>query len=315
MNSMKEAMTSILGGASEAITYFQEYMGELWEHLQEVATSSWTSCHHYLGVLGEHLEPVFTVPREDQAMKVVDLAEGVQTTMIDNENLDELTEDITALEPKLRRETFENSIMMGQAKERRFLLVFILIAQTMVILLMLGLLVFLSGAAPASPPPAALVSVDYLRLATDLLAGTLPLLLLWLLSRSGQSWQGVERYPWGQESLLREDQGQGLWFFGPQGASTLTSPLPTMVTNTDLSSQEEVAPHYQLTAANMIDMEKPVFAFCCCGHPEFAHSFYYHMIAAERYPGYDRYKKVKRPVEEKTEDLKKMMTSKEAKVV
>ena len=79
----------------------------------------------------------------------------------------------------------------------------------MVILLMLGLLMFLSGPAPASTPPAALVPVDYLRwttsppppspasrLAMDLLAGALPpllLLLLWLLSNSEQSWQGVER--------------------------------------------------------------------------------------------------------------------------
>ena len=65
MNSIKEAMTKILDGASNATTYLQEDLGELWEHLQQAVTSSWTSCHHYMGVFGEHLESVFTVAREN----------------------------------------------------------------------------------------------------------------------------------------------------------------------------------------------------------------------------------------------------------
>ena len=27
----------------------------------------------------------------------------------------------------------------------------------------------------------------------------------------------VPRFPWGEESLLREDTDEGLWFFGPAG--------------------------------------------------------------------------------------------------
>ena len=105
----------------------------------------------------------------------------IDNVKISKKKLEALTKNITELEPKLMRETFENSSRMRQAKERHFLMIVILIAQvtlqlllfdpylpqTMVILLMLGLLMFLSGPATASTPPAALVSEDYLRWPTS----------------------------------------------------------------------------------------------------------------------------------------------------
>ena len=153
-------------------------VGDLVEDVQKVVADNVKTAKKKLGKLTEDIKD----GAKNQAKLVVDIAEDVQKTMIDNlktskEKLEELTEDIIVLEPKLRRETFENSSRMGQAKERRFLLVVILITQvtlplllsdpyllqTMAILLMLGLQMFLSGPAPASTPPKALISVDYLR--------------------------------------------------------------------------------------------------------------------------------------------------------
>ena len=82
--------------------------------------------------------------------------------------------------PKLRRETFENSSRMQKFMERHFLLVLITIvqvsssgtlsfphllslSQTIIILLMLGLLVFLGSGLPAAAPQPSKESVDWLR--------------------------------------------------------------------------------------------------------------------------------------------------------
>ena len=103
---------------------------DLVEDVQKVVADNVKTSMKKLGKLTEDIKD----GAKYQAKLVVDLAEDVQKTMIDNlktskEMLEELTKDITALEPKLRRETFENSSKMGQAKERRFHLVIILIAQ------------------------------------------------------------------------------------------------------------------------------------------------------------------------------------------
>ena len=98
------------------------------------------------------------------------------------------------MKPRLRRETFENSFMLSRVGGRQFLLVLLIIAQvmiqiemlmmqykmlmlmfmpalmlsvqTIVILLMLGLLFFLGGAPPASPRPLPVAEpgLDWLRL-------------------------------------------------------------------------------------------------------------------------------------------------------
>ena len=95
---------------------------------------------------------------------------------------------------------------------RPFLLTVIIVAQTIVILLMLGLLVALGGGDPA-PADAA---PDLLRVPLNLLAAALPPLLAWLLSASSarDSWEGVRPWAWGEESLLREDRDEGLTLHG-----------------------------------------------------------------------------------------------------
>ena len=101
---------------------------------------------------------------------------------------------VEEMKPRLRRETFENSFMLSRVGGRQFLLVLLIIAQvmiqiemlmmqykmlmlmfmpalmlsvqTIVILLMLGLLFFLGGAPPASPRPVPVAEpgLDWLRL-------------------------------------------------------------------------------------------------------------------------------------------------------
>jgi len=121
----------------------------------------------------------------------------------------------------LRRETLENSAILNRVGERPFLLELLVIVQSVVILLMLGL-VFLTSSPPPPPSPPTLVvpvaAFDWLRLLLDLLALTIIPFLVWLLANSAaKPYRGVKRLPWGEESLLREDTDESLWFFGPAG--------------------------------------------------------------------------------------------------
>ena len=102
-----------------------------------------------------------------------------------------MAEMVEEVKPRLRRETFENSFMLNRVGRRQFLLLLLVIVQvmtdddekhadadvhaddrlmlsvqTVVILLMLGLLFFLGGAPPASPRPVPVADpgFDWLRL-------------------------------------------------------------------------------------------------------------------------------------------------------
>ena len=131
------------------------------------------------------------------------------------------------LKIELKRESFENSPRMERFKERKFLLVVINVMQAIIILLMLGLLLFMAEEKEAEqvstflplPDLSCLMekeSVDGLRLLMDLLGVGLIPLLAWLVSKASVGgWDGVCRWPWGDESLLREG-GDGLWYFGPK---------------------------------------------------------------------------------------------------
>ena len=95
---------------------------------------------------------------------------------------------------------------------------------------MLGLLMLLGGGVTTPPPAPAMPttkSMDWLWCISSLLttsripgllsASIFPL-LAWLRSNSAAApWDGVKRTPWSQESLLREDSDEFLWFFGPAG--------------------------------------------------------------------------------------------------
>jgi len=156
----------------------------------------------------------------DASMEVAEILELAESKLkeIKETKMEEMVEEV---KPRLRRETFENSLMLSRVGGRKFLLVLLVIAQTIVILLMLGLLFFLGGPpAPASPTPVPVPDpgMDWLRLLLDLLAASIIPLLTWLLANAAtKPYRGVKRCPWGEESLLREDTDESLWFFGPAG--------------------------------------------------------------------------------------------------
>merc|ERR1711990_1390223 len=77
--------------------------------------------------------------------EILELA-GSKLEEIKETKMEEMVEEV---KPRLRRETFENSLMLSRVGGRKFLLVLLVIAQTIVILLMLGLLFFLGG--PPAP--------------------------------------------------------------------------------------------------------------------------------------------------------------------
>merc|ERR1712215_286761 len=90
----------------------------------------------------------------------------------------------------------QNYSIMAKIQDKKILLMLINIVQAMIILLMSYLL---------------------LTILPVLLCVGLILLLGWLLSHWKKSRnQGVCRYPWGKESLLREGGREGLWYFGPE---------------------------------------------------------------------------------------------------
>ena len=122
---------------------------------------------------------------------------------------------------ELKIESFKKSPCMVKFKERKFLLVVINIMQAIIILLMLGLLVFMAEEKEAAPVPDLFClgdneSLDSVRILLDILGVGLIPLLAWLSMKGTVSYDGVSRYNWGEESLLRED-GDGLWHFGPAG--------------------------------------------------------------------------------------------------
>ena len=100
------------------------------------------------------------------------------------------------------------------------------IMQAIIILLMLGLLMFMSEKEEATMVPSSLLpdlsclmdieSVDWVRLLMDILGVGLIPLLAWLSMKGPVGYDGVSRFHCGEESLLR-DGGDGLWYFGPAG--------------------------------------------------------------------------------------------------
>merc|ERR1711990_716701 len=150
--------------------------------------------------------------------EILELA-GSKLEEMKETKMEEMVEEV---KPRLRRETYENSLMLSRVGGRQFLLGLLVIAQMIVILLMLGLLFFLGGAPPpASPTPVPVPAdhgIDWLRLLLNLLAVSIIPLLTWLLANAAaKPYRGVKRCPWGEESLLREDTDESLWFFGPAG--------------------------------------------------------------------------------------------------
>merc|ERR1711990_904135 len=77
--------------------------------------------------------------------EILELA-GFKLEEMKETKIEEMVEEV---KPRLRRETYENSLMLSRVGGRKFLLVLLVIAQTIVILLMLGLLFFLGG--PPAP--------------------------------------------------------------------------------------------------------------------------------------------------------------------
>ena len=127
---------------------------------------------------------------------------------------------------ELKIESFKNSPCMVKFKERKFLLIVINILQAIIILLMLGLLVFMAEKDEVSssilPDLSCLVdndSVDWVRILLDILGVGLIPLLAWLSMKGPVGCDGVSRFPWREESLLREGE-DGLWYFGPAGDGT-----------------------------------------------------------------------------------------------
>merc|ERR1712215_151721 len=118
----------------------------------------------------------------------------------------------------------QNYSIMAKIQDKKILLMLINIVQAMIILLMSYLLltmtekkveVVLSPVLSFFPPTAS--DTDWLTILPLLLCVGLILLLGWLLSHWKKSRnQGVCRYPWGKESLLREGGREGLWYFGPE---------------------------------------------------------------------------------------------------
>ena len=119
---------------------------------------------------------------------------------------------------------------MVKFKKRKFLLMVINIVQFIIILMMLGLLFFMIEEKETETDFVSDVlhlvedetAVDQMKILLALLCICLillmvllnmnSLLLFWQSKRSG----GVERYAWGEESLLRKGEGRGdVWSFGP----------------------------------------------------------------------------------------------------
>ena len=111
---------------------------------------------------------------------------------------------------------------MVKFKERKFLLQVINTVQFIIILLMLGLFMFMFEGKDA--PVISYVtenkkSVDWVKILLDLLGILLILLLAWFAKNPLLAWltpsDGVDRYAWGEESLLREGGDGPTWYFGP----------------------------------------------------------------------------------------------------
>ena len=114
---------------------------------------------------------------------------------------------------------------MVKFKERKFLLQVINTVQFIIIVLMLGLLMFMFEEKDAPYVTENKKSVDWVRILLILLdlLGILSiffiLLLAWFAKNPLLAWlsssDGVDKYAWGEESLLREGGDGPTWYFGP----------------------------------------------------------------------------------------------------
>ena len=129
---------------------------------------------------------------------------------------------------ELKLESFEKTPCMLKFKKRKFLLMVINIVQFIIILMMLGLLFFMIEEKETETDFVSDVlylvkdetAVDQMKTLLALLCICLILLMVLLNKSSLLFWQrkrsgGVERYAWGEESLLRKGEGRGVWSFGP----------------------------------------------------------------------------------------------------
>ena len=129
---------------------------------------------------------------------------------------------------ELKLESFEKTPCMVKFKKRKFLLMVINIVQFIIILMMLGLLFFMIEEKETETDFVSDIlylvedemTVDWMRMPMALLCICLILLMVWLNKNFLLAWQdkrsvGVERYAWGEESLLSEGEGRGTWHFGP----------------------------------------------------------------------------------------------------
>ena len=130
---------------------------------------------------------------------------------------------------ELKAERFEKTPCMMKFKERKFLLLVIDTVQFIIILLELCLLFFMMEEKKTETDFISDVlylvenetSVEWVNMNILLAVLGICLILLALLNiNSLLAWQGkksvgVEKYPWGEESLLREGGGRGTWYFGP----------------------------------------------------------------------------------------------------
>ena len=108
---------------------------------------------------------------------------------------------------------------MVKFRERKFLLQVINTVQFIIIVLMLGLLMFMFEEKDAPYVTENKKSVDWVRILLDLLGIFLILLLAWFAKNPLLAWlsssDGVDKYAWGEESLLREGGDGPTWYFGP----------------------------------------------------------------------------------------------------
>ena len=122
---------------------------------------------------------------------------------------------------ELKTESFEKTPCMVKYKERKFLMQVINTVQFIIILLMLGLLMFMFEEKETNVSYQTVIktSLDWVRILLDLLGIFLILLLAWLTKNPLLAWltpsDGVDRYAWGKESLLREGGDGPTWYFGP----------------------------------------------------------------------------------------------------
>lgn len=136
---------------------------------------------------------------------VLDLVDTAKDGL--EEGLDKAKELLESEEKaKLRRETFENTDRMERFKERKFLLVVITMMQvmnvtllflitypeTIIILLMLGLLVFSGDKTPAIAAEGE-EAMDWQRILLDLVGVASIPLLTWAVYPNKGSWDGVKR--------------------------------------------------------------------------------------------------------------------------